>query len=63
MTELTVKAYAKLNISLDVLTKMECGYHAVMMVMQAADLCDEVSVRLTRGRESTRENGSELSAL
>lgn len=46
MTEITVKAYAKLNISLDVLYKMENGYHAVRMVMQTADLCDDISLKL-----------------
>jgi 4-diphosphocytidyl-2-C-methyl-D-erythritol kinase len=47
MNELAVRAYAKLNISLDVLSKMDNGYHAVRMVMQTADLCDDITVRLT----------------
>ena len=31
---MTVKAYAKVNLSLDVLRKREDGYHDVKMIMQ-----------------------------
>ena len=42
----SVKAYAKLNISLDVLSKRPDGYHDMRMIMQSVSLCDELSVRL-----------------
>lgn len=36
------KAYAKINLSLDILGKLENGYHIVKMVMQTIDLYDEL---------------------
>lgn len=36
------KAYAKLNISLDVSSAREDGYHDMLMVMQTVSFCDEV---------------------
>ena len=38
------KAYAKLNISLDVSKPRTDGYHDMCMVMQAVSLCDDVEV-------------------
>ena len=38
------KAYAKLNISLDVLSKREDGYHELRMIMQSISLCDTVFI-------------------
>jgi 4-diphosphocytidyl-2-C-methyl-D-erythritol kinase len=40
------KAYAKLNISLDVLSKRPDGYHELCMVMQTVSLCDDLEVSL-----------------
>lgn len=40
------KAYAKLNVSLDVLSKRPDGYHDMRMIMQSVSLCDDVSVTL-----------------
>ena len=36
------KAYAKINIGLDVLGRREDGYHTLKMIMQTIDLCDDV---------------------
>ena len=47
MKEIEVKAWAKLNLSLDVLGKLPNGYHEMKMVMQTASLCDDVHVALT----------------
>lgn len=41
------KARAKINLGLDVLGKLENGYHEVKMIMQTIDLYDELSVRKT----------------
>ena len=43
------RAYAKLNLSLDVLGAMPDGYHEMRMVMQTVSLYDEVRVTLTDG--------------
>ena len=47
MTRTDEKAYAKLNISLDITGKLPDGYHAMRMVMQSCSLCDELEVSLT----------------
>lgn len=39
-----LRAYAKINISLDVLDRREDGYHIVKMIMQSVDLYDEINV-------------------
>lgn len=38
------KAYAKINLSLDIIGKQENGYHILKMIMQSIDLYDIVSV-------------------
>ena len=43
------KAYAKLNLSLDVVSKMDDGYHAMNMIMQSSGLCDEITISQTGG--------------
>ncbi len=46
MKELRVKAYAKLNLGLDVTGRLEGGYHEVLTVMQSISLCDDICIRL-----------------
>ena len=46
MADTTEKAFAKLNISLDVTGRRPDGYHDMCMVMQSVTLCDDVSVSL-----------------
>lgn len=41
---MTEPAYAKLNLSLDILGKRPDGYHELRMVMQSIDLADEVAL-------------------
>ncbi|WP_035765294.1 4-(cytidine 5'-diphospho)-2-C-methyl-D-erythritol kinase [Butyrivibrio sp. NC2002] len=40
---ITLKAYAKINLGLDVLGREDNGYHIVKMIMQSIDLYDELS--------------------
>lgn len=40
----TEQAYAKLNLTLDILGKRDDGYHELNMVMQSIDLADTISV-------------------
>ncbi len=55
------RAYAKLNLTLDVLGQMPGGYHELRMVMQSISLCDEVSVELTEdGQVGVKSNFSFL---
>ena len=39
-----VKAAAKINLMLDILKKLDNGYHSLFMIMQSVDLYDTVSV-------------------
>lgn len=39
-----IKAYAKINLSLDVVGKREDGYHLLRMIMQSIDLFDEIII-------------------
>ena len=45
MLEITIKAYAKLNLSLDVCKKRDDGYHEVDMIMTQCSLFDVVRIR------------------
>ncbi|MBN7774124.1 4-(cytidine 5'-diphospho)-2-C-methyl-D-erythritol kinase [Clostridium aminobutyricum] len=45
MKEIVLKAFAKINLSLDVLGVLPNGYHEVRMVMQQVELHDLVTVR------------------
>ena len=39
-----VKAAAKINLMLDILKKLDNGYHSLFMIMQSVDLYDTVTV-------------------
>lgn len=43
----TVKAYAKINLMLDILSKLNNGYHDLFMLMQSVSLFDRVTVENT----------------
>ncbi len=49
MREITEKAYAKLNLSLDVTGRRADGYHDLAMLMQTVSLCDELRLRFRDG--------------
>lgn len=44
----TVKAFAKINLYLDVVGKRANGYHDIVSVMQAVSLCDTLTVARTK---------------
>lgn len=46
MKQLQMIAPAKINLSLDVLGKLPNGYHALDMIMQSIELCDDVFLSL-----------------
>ncbi len=51
--KLTFKAYAKLNLMLDILSALPNGFHELFMVMQSVSLADDVTVELTGGSAVT----------
>ena len=54
MDKTTQRAYAKINIGLDVLRRRADGYHEVRMIMQTVNLYDELMI------EKSRQPGIEL---
>ena len=44
------KAYAKINISLDVVSKLENGYHEMLMIMQSVSLHDIIKIHVEKGQ-------------
>lgn len=44
MTELTVKAYAKINLTLEIIRRLPSGYHEIKSVMQQTALCDTIAI-------------------
>lgn len=50
---ITLKAYAKINLALDVIGKRANGYHDVRMVMQTVRLYDKVTIKKTNNSEIT----------
>ncbi len=53
MKQISLKTYAKINISLDVTGVRDNGYHEVSMVMQAVDLSDDMTVSITPADENS----------
>jgi len=58
MKMITQKAYAKINLTLDVLAKRDDGYHEIESVMQTLTFCDEVKLMQNDSGELT--TGSNL---
>lgn len=55
MNSISVKAYAKINLGLDVLRRREDGYHDVSMIMQSLDLYDTITITKTSSSEITMQ--------
>jgi 4-diphosphocytidyl-2-C-methyl-D-erythritol kinase len=53
----TALAFAKINISLDVVSRMTDGYHSMKMVMQSIDLSDEIEIECVPGSGVSVEAG------
>ena len=50
MITLYEPAFAKVNLTLDVLCKRDDGYHEIETVMQSVSLCDEIEIDLDTGK-------------
>lgn len=46
-----VKAYAKINLMLDIVSKRKDGYHDLFMIMQSVGIYDTVNVEKTDGKQ------------
>lgn len=58
MDRYQMKAYAKINLGLDVVKRLENGYHEVRMIMQTVGICDELDLeRIEQGIELTTDHG------
>ncbi len=53
MNSITEKAYAKINLGLDVIRKRPDGYHDVSMIMQLVNLHDTISIKKTKFQSVT----------
>lgn len=53
----TACAYAKINISLDIISKLPNGYHNMRMVMQTIGLGDEITTECIPGEGVTVDSG------
>lgn len=51
MNSISVKAYAKINLGLDVLRKRPDGYHDVCMIMQSLDVYDTIMIEKTNSNK------------
>ncbi len=60
MSGLQKKAYAKINLALDVLAVMPNGYHQVRMIMQTVDIWDELTFAKTESGIVITEDSGEL---
>lgn len=60
MNELEVRAYAKINLGLDVVRRLENGYHEVRMIMQTIDLFDTLTLHKTTGEISLKTDSTEI---
>ncbi len=56
--KITIKARAKINLSLEILGKMQNGYHDLLSIMQSVDICDTITIEKTTeiGAEQTQKN-------
>ena len=53
MKSLKLKAPAKINYLLDVISRRPDGYHDLRMVMQRVNLCDDITITLTDSPDIT----------
>ena len=50
--KIKVKAYAKINLMLDIVAQRKDGYHDLFMIMQSVGLYDTVTVEKTKGKKT-----------
>jgi 4-diphosphocytidyl-2-C-methyl-D-erythritol kinase len=50
MMNIKENAYAKINLSIDIVSRMENGYHSMRMIMQSVELHDEIMIYCQPGK-------------
>lgn len=60
MNEYSIKAYAKINLGLDVVRRLPNGYHEVKMIMQNVGICDELTLTKTAAGITMTTDSAEL---
>ena len=45
MDEIKIEAPAKINLCLDILKKLDDGYHEIESIIQQVDLCDTIKIK------------------
>lgn len=60
MDQIVLKAYAKINLGLDVLGRLPNGYHKVKMVMQTVGISDELTLEKAEGEVTMTTDSAEL---
>lgn len=53
MNSIAIKAYAKINLGLDVIRKRPDGYHDLKMIMQTVNLYDTITIKKTKFQSVT----------
>jgi 4-diphosphocytidyl-2-C-methyl-D-erythritol kinase len=56
----SLKAFAKVNLSLEVLNKRPDGYHSLRTILQTISLADTLDIEFTRARRTTLELSSSV---
>ena len=51
--EIKIKAYAKINLLLDIVNRRTDGYHDLFMIMQSINIYDTVTVTETKSKKIT----------
>ncbi len=60
MDQYTIKAYAKINLGLDVTGRLPNGYHQVKMIMQTVGICDVLTIEKRESGISLASDSDEL---
>lgn len=53
MDQITIRAYGKINLTLDITGKRKDGYHLLEMIMQSVDIYDTIRVKKSESKSTT----------
>ena len=58
MKQITIDAPCKINLSLDIVRRLENGYHEMDMVMQSVSLYDTLTLSLQEGSDNSSDQAN-----